>query len=137
MHQRLLTTGNMKVVNQESSRKFDEGVVAFVTPCKPVSGTWGVIAGVYWKSGTQPRMSAKVKETPIGSLHILSIPTLSDDENWETSPILKASDKPGQDICINVVVSPNNSLLCTVSASLWITQTSLQEDPSAQVKDGR
>ncbi|KAI3610536.1 pseudouridylate synthase 4 [Moniliophthora roreri] len=125
---------NAWVVNQESSRKFDEGVVTFVTPCKPISGTWGVIAGVYWKSGTQPRASAKLKETPVGSLHILSIPTLTNDEEWETSPILKASDKPGQDVCINVIASPNNTLLCTVSASVWTTQTSLQGIPQRKLK---
>ncbi|KAK7054787.1 pseudouridine synthase pus4 [Paramarasmius palmivorus] len=122
------------VITHESSRTFDAGIVGFVVPCRPVSGACNVIAGVYWRSGTQPRSLAKSKETPVGSLHILSIPNLTNDDEWESLPILKASDKPGLDGNFLFLLSAVLTEKPLLQSSLWNTQTSLQKVPQRKLQ---
>ncbi|KAF9265473.1 hypothetical protein L218DRAFT_957050 [Marasmius fiardii PR-910] len=120
---------------QEYSRSFEDRLLVFLTPCKHISGIRGVIAGVYWKSSTQPpSATAKAKDTTVGSVLTLKVPELADDPDWEAFPIFKPNDRAGLDVAVSAVVSPNQSMLCTMSASLWATQTSLQRAPTIKTQ---
>ncbi|KAK1235991.1 pseudouridine synthase pus4 [Marasmius sp. AFHP31] len=116
---------------QESSRSFENHQLASLVPCRHFSGSRGIIAGLYLKSSAQSQsFSAREKVRDIiGSLRTLKVPELVDDPDWEEQEILKPREKVGQDIPVGAVSSPNHSLLCTMSASVWSTQTSLQSMP--------
>ncbi|KAJ8078886.1 pseudouridine synthase pus4 [Marasmius tenuissimus] len=116
---------------QESSRSFENHQLASLVPCRHFSGSRGIAAGLYLKSSaqSQPFSARERVKDIIGSLRVLKVPELVDDPDWEEREILKSRDKVGQDIPIGAVSSPNHSLLCTMSASVWSTQTSLQSMP--------
>ncbi|KAG7092557.1 hypothetical protein E1B28_008906 [Marasmius oreades] len=123
------------ICKQECSRSFEDKLLAFLAPCKHLSGTRGVTVGVYRKSSAQPHpTSMKAKDTVIGSVSVLKVPDLTDDQEWEALPILKPNDKVGQDVSVSAVVSPNCSMLCTMSASIWATQTTLQRAPQIKAQ---
>ncbi|KAG5647224.1 hypothetical protein DXG03_000759 [Asterophora parasitica] len=54
---------------------------------------------------------------------------LTDNEDYEPSPILCEAGRMGQDSPLDAVLSPNGALLCTISSSLWPVRTSVQSLP--------
>ncbi|KAL0581552.1 pseudouridine synthase pus4 [Marasmius crinis-equi] len=118
------------IYKQDATRSFEDQQLAFLVPCKHVSGARRITAGLYLKSSAQsPSINIKAKEFVIGTLRVLKLPDLTDDQEWEEALILKSHNRVGQDIPVSAVASPNQSLLCTMSASMWSTQTTLQGLP--------
>ncbi|KAI0345167.1 hypothetical protein BDW22DRAFT_1390553 [Trametopsis cervina] len=99
-------------IRLERTRTFEHGVLAFLAP-GPSKGT--VLAGVLDTAGTAPRRSGRVKQVPIGNISVLKLHDLSPDDRWDSSPIVSSAE--GRDIPVGIALSPNETLLCTISPS--------------------
>ncbi|KIK57736.1 hypothetical protein GYMLUDRAFT_228779, partial [Collybiopsis luxurians FD-317 M1] len=113
----------------EFAREFDSGILAHITPSPPFYGACGVYVSIFNTSGTQPRQKLKQAEIAIGNTKALKIPDLTDDENWEASPILSPVHRIGREVPIAISVSPGQNLSCMVFPSPWSTQISVQKLP--------
>ncbi|KAA1471094.1 hypothetical protein DENSPDRAFT_837020 [Dentipellis sp. KUC8613] len=101
---------------RSNSRAFPSDVVTFLSPHRPGSSSDTLLAGVVSTSVVLPRGRGKSKEIPIGRLQVFKLPGLEDDAQWQARPILAPNTESV--LCslpFNVVVSPNDSLLCSIS----------------------
>ncbi|KAF5373666.1 hypothetical protein D9758_000628 [Tetrapyrgos nigripes] len=114
------------ICRQESTRSFDNRVLGFVVSSKQAGGHLGLIAGLYDTFGSHKRKSRPIS---IGSTRRIKIPDLSDDDQWNRASIALPGNKGGRSIPTNVSLSPNDALLCSVSSSLWSSQTSVHRTP--------
>ncbi|TFY83710.1 hypothetical protein EWM64_g293 [Hericium alpestre] len=63
-----------------------------------------------------PRRKRRLKEIPIGKVQIMQVPDLATDGRWQTTHILGPGvDHVLQNLPLNVAISPNGCLLCSVS----------------------
>ncbi|KAF9075212.1 hypothetical protein BDP27DRAFT_1315692, partial [Rhodocollybia butyracea] len=120
-------------IHPEVKRDFESGILAHVAQSQPVSGERGLYVSIYDTSGTQPRQTSKPTEVAVGTLKVLKIPDLSDDETWEGSPILSPVHRIGREVPVGAVVSPGGNLLCTIFPSPWSSQMAVQKLPRRKV----
>ncbi|KAK7467224.1 hypothetical protein VKT23_004282 [Stygiomarasmius scandens] len=110
----------------ESTRSFDNRVVGFIVPSKQVGSHPGLLAGLYDTSGSHKR---KARQFSIGGTRRLKVPDLQDDEQWNHPALTFPGLRGGRDLPTNVSLSPNDALFCTISSSLWTSQTSIHRAP--------
>ncbi|KAF9013889.1 hypothetical protein BDQ17DRAFT_1230808 [Cyathus striatus] len=122
-------TGGREGARLEASRIFSPGILSFVVPFLGDTSKAMLYAGVLDTSGTLFKGKTKLKEVSIGTVKVLNVPTLSDDENWEYSAIKSSVETAGEELPIRAVLSPNSILLATLSSSLWPVQTAVQMLP--------
>ncbi|KZP19504.1 hypothetical protein FIBSPDRAFT_955383 [Athelia psychrophila] len=121
----------------QSSRTFQSGVLAFITPSAPSASGSRLYAGVYDAAGSMSSTS-KSRDVRVGSTSVLRLSDLSDDDEWEKSPIMASVGDIGREtIPLNVAISPNDMLLLTLSCPMLGVRTiihplprrDLQKDP--------
>ncbi|KAI0689786.1 hypothetical protein BC835DRAFT_1367462 [Cytidiella melzeri] len=105
---------NQWVTRHEKTRTFDHGALAFLVPG---SSRGTVLAGFLDTAGHTPRESAKPSEVSIGSVTVLKLPDLTNDDRWDHSRLLSSADGIGRDIPIGIALSQNHALLCSTSPS--------------------
>ncbi|KAJ7581322.1 hypothetical protein C8J56DRAFT_262447 [Mycena floridula] len=116
---------------QEAIRQYSNEVVSFVIPSKP-SYEPNLFVGFVSTSGDIPPTKPKVKIPPqvtVGSIRVLRIPDLAESETWDSMPILSSIEKAGRDVTRNAGISPNEALVCTMTSTPWIAQTSVLSLP--------
>lgn len=67
-----------QTVQPEVIRVFDSGILAHVTPSKPVHYDHGLYVSIYDISGTQPRQKLKQAEITIGHIKVLKMRVLNE-----------------------------------------------------------
>ncbi|CAL1704650.1 unnamed protein product [Somion occarium] len=97
---------------KEHTRTFTTAVLAFLIPSPSKTN---VFAGFLDLSGTYRRSKKKPHEVSIGNIVALSLPDLTNDDRWESSPIMSITDYVGRDVPAGLATSPNNVLLCMSS----------------------
>ncbi|TFY72667.1 hypothetical protein EVG20_g347 [Dentipellis fragilis] len=116
---------------RSNSRKFSSDVVTFMSRHHPGSSSDALLTGTVSTSVVLPRRKEKPKEVPIGRLQVFQLPGLEDDTRWQTRPILAPSTESV--LCslpFNVAISPNDSLLCSISPpSLFPSKLSIHLMP--------
>ncbi|PSR77354.1 hypothetical protein PHLCEN_2v7955, partial [Hermanssonia centrifuga] len=115
------------VAKLERTRIFDSGTLAFVGPSLQKKR---LLAGFLDSTVILPRRGSKAKEVAVGNIVVLSLPDLTNDDKWETSHIVSSVDGIGRDIPVGVAVSPNNALICSITASSNVTsRTTVHSGP--------
>ncbi|KAH9951450.1 hypothetical protein B0H21DRAFT_719063 [Amylocystis lapponica] len=99
---------------EESKRLFEDVCLAFVIPWP---GQNLLLAGLLDFSGSVPHRKQRLKEAPIGKLVVLTVPDLTNAQEWESPPLMVSVHSIGRDVPASVAISPNNVLLCTISSS--------------------
>ncbi|KAI0928422.1 hypothetical protein AcV5_005998 [Taiwanofungus camphoratus] len=118
-------------VRAECKDTFQNKVLDFVTPY--ISSNT-LLAGFLDASGTIPPAKRKIQETVIGKITVLKLSDLRMDEGWEDCLLLSNVDSAGRDVPVNVVLSPNHSLLCSVSSpTLLNTHISVRSLPRRRI----
>jgi len=117
------------VLQRRVARKFDEAVLTFITSAlfsKPsdVLLCVGIVDTLHPFQGSP----AQTREISIGAARVLNISDLSDNEDWGTIPLMSTNGKVGRDLPLTATISPNGTLLCTLS-SLWPPQTAIHTFP--------
>ncbi|KAF9464773.1 hypothetical protein BDZ94DRAFT_1255855 [Collybia nuda] len=109
-----------------ATREFSPAVLTFVTSSPSLVNSGPMIfAGVINVSGALPTPPIVAKGVSIGTIQVLNLSDLKNNQAWETSPALSKMDDVGQDVPSNAVVSPNGTLICTVSSTSWPVKTSI------------
>ncbi|KAF5381080.1 hypothetical protein D9615_004015 [Tricholomella constricta] len=123
--------------NKTAVRSFTPSVLTFIShsTVRSDSGRPLIYAGIVDTSGILPRAPSRIKKASVGNIRVLNLSDLTDNEDYQPSPILCDVDKMGQDPPFNAVLSPNGAFLCTISSSLWPVRTSIQSLPS--LKDSK
>ncbi|TFK30004.1 hypothetical protein FA15DRAFT_663326 [Coprinopsis marcescibilis] len=116
--------------SHRNTTSFD-GTLAFTVPMiQPAQITEGVaIIGVLDASGEVSRDQSRTKDTLVGKMRVINIPSLTDNNQWEQSPIW--SSVYSQGLPHSGVVSPNKKQLWATSFALYSHQSSIHALPQA------
>ncbi|KAJ3768879.1 hypothetical protein FB446DRAFT_694341 [Lentinula raphanica] len=115
----------------EITREFDTVVLAQVVASQPVNKDHGIYVCVYNTSDTQAR-GTRQAEKSVGQFKTLKIPELTDDDAWDSSPLLSRFRR---EVSVNSVVSPGQTLLCTIYPSPWTSEVSTLKLPEPKATD--
>ncbi|KAF8163366.1 hypothetical protein B0H34DRAFT_650242 [Crassisporium funariophilum] len=124
--------GSAWTVHLEASRSFQSSVVTYIKPFVDFSSPNA--AQIYAclintsVSLAQDKQSRR-KETPVGAIKVLNIKDLGDNADYEQVEIEWPTSQIGVDLPLFATVSPNSTLLCTVSSSILLSQTATHSLP--------
>ncbi|OCH92234.1 hypothetical protein OBBRIDRAFT_773705 [Obba rivulosa] len=110
----------------EVKRVFEDKVLSFIAPSIPTNT---VLAGFLDLAGSIPSRRSKIQETTVGHVSVLRIPDIRNDEQWDTSPLVSHADHIGQHTPLNVAISPNHTLLCSITPASLGIQISIHPVP--------
>ncbi|KAI8989685.1 hypothetical protein BD414DRAFT_484925 [Trametes punicea] len=114
------------VLKDETKRSCETKV-----PCFLISsvGRGGLLAGFLDARGLLPRWKQGSKEITSGAIEVLKFPDLTVNEEWDSVPIRSHVDHGNIDVPVSVALSPNESLLCSLSSHLLGSHASVQVLP--------
>lgn len=125
------------VCQRRAARKFDEGVLTFITTPLFSKSTDDVICvGIVDTLHPPKGPAVKGKEIRIGTARVLDVSDLSDNEDWGVVPLMSTNEKLGRDLPLTAAISPNGTLLCTLSSS-WPPQTAIHMFPRRKTQSSR
>ncbi|TFK76292.1 hypothetical protein BDN72DRAFT_830846 [Pluteus cervinus] len=111
------------VPRREVSRSYTGEVLAFIGPCPQYDDS---IFAVFLQShGSLPRPVPKSKQASIGSIKVLNIADLTENTTAGRVPVLCHVDKVGRDLPLQGIISPNHTLLYTMSLSMKPPQSTV------------
>nr|GAT53238.1 predicted protein [Mycena chlorophos] len=110
--------GNAWICRQASTRSFDGSVAVYVT-CGAASSP-GLVVGLITSTGSS-RQSTSKKQIQTGSIRVLRLPSLADDELWGTVRIMSPAEHAGQDMPLDAVFSQNNAMILSSTPSSFGT----------------
>ncbi|THH20782.1 hypothetical protein EW146_g628 [Bondarzewia mesenterica] len=102
------------LARKETSRVFSSEILTFVSPHTTGLPSDTVLVGTIHSSMNVPKIKRKSKETVIGNISVLQLPSLNNDNRWRSVPISSS----GADSVFPDSLSPNGVLLCTLSPPL-------------------
>ncbi|KIK08291.1 hypothetical protein K443DRAFT_672780 [Laccaria amethystina LaAM-08-1] len=117
--------------SRECARSFKQGVLAFVQPLTTANRSL-IFAAVLDCSGTRKGS----KQTAVGTIKVLNILDLTENEDWEQVPIRSPPEQIGREVPLSATISPNCKLLCTLSSSLWHSQIAIHALPKCRSTSG-
>ncbi|EPS98539.1 hypothetical protein FOMPIDRAFT_143657 [Fomitopsis schrenkii] len=119
----------------EAQKSYEDKVLNFVLP-SPARDS--LLIGLMHLSGSVPHVKRKAKGGTIGTMHILKLPDLAADDEWNVAPIMSDMTKTCRAVPANVAYSPNRALLCSVAASTFAdSHISIYAIPRLQRDAGR
>ncbi|KZT70141.1 hypothetical protein DAEQUDRAFT_810869 [Daedalea quercina L-15889] len=105
------------IPHHEARRVYDGKVLDFVLPSPSRDS---LLVGLMNLGGSVPHLKRKTKGGSIGSMHILKLSDLSEDDAWDVAPIMSDMARTGRAVPANIALSPNRALLCSVAASTFL-----------------
>ncbi|KAF9227689.1 hypothetical protein BS17DRAFT_693359 [Gyrodon lividus] len=90
-----------------------------------------VVALLADTGGPVSRGGQRVREVTVGNIVVLQLPDLTDDSDWERLSVLAPASRAGMDWPVNIAMSRNRALLCTVA----LGRVSIHALPKQLVKD--
>ncbi|KLO14499.1 hypothetical protein SCHPADRAFT_939554 [Schizopora paradoxa] len=120
---------------RHSSHNFPSNVITYLRPCQPSNSPqmFGTLVGLLNSEG--PIRKAKDgNHLEVGEFTMLKLPDLQVDETWESSKMVVNFGSEGVHIPFGFSVSPNHSLIASVSSSSMMpfatTTTVIHNHPS-------
>ncbi|KAF9535274.1 hypothetical protein CPB83DRAFT_841502 [Crepidotus variabilis] len=124
-------------LNPEATRTFDTGVVVHAESFVDLSSPSNTLIQTFVlnHSGPLPQGTSNAKEVPVGTLQVLNLPDLSDNSKYQPTAINYPSGSVGRELPLFTTLSPNRSLISTLSTSLWKSQITVHTLPRADSSD--
>ncbi|KAL0946602.1 hypothetical protein HGRIS_012801 [Hohenbuehelia grisea] len=118
-------------LEHQVERRFSTSVLAFTLPQAARSGATdiGIYAAILDTYGTAGLRKPRPKQAAIGTISVLNLNDLSDDNHWERCAIRQPINRLGRELPLNGVISPNGTRLCTVSLGLHPATTTIHALP--------
>lgn len=121
----------------QASRSLASGIATFISPPPPGLYTAGLLVGVMDTAGIVSKSKARPRQAPFGTVELLKLSDLSNNEMWDRCPLLCGSNQLGRIFPQRAVISPNHSLICTVPAAFEAdTHPAVHPFPSPTQSDG-